>query len=122
MIKAVYANLGVLSDPVRWNRLIEIADTTEINAIVIDVKQDTIYYDTQVPFFQSIDGMITPLFDATELLAEMEAHGIYSIARMVVFKDPIVAEMRPDLAVRDEVTGDLWRDMNGTGWINAFNQ
>ena len=50
MIKAVYANLGVLSDPERWNRLIEIADTTEINAIVIDVKQDTIYYDTQVPF------------------------------------------------------------------------
>jgi hypothetical protein len=122
MIKAVYANLGVLSDPVRWNRLIEIADTTEINAIVVDVKQDTIYYDTQVPFFRNIDGMITPLFDATELLAELEAHGIYSIARMVVFKDPIVAEARPDLAVRDEVTGDLWRDMNGTGWVNAFNQ
>ena len=63
MIKAVYANLGVLSDPERWNRLIEIADTTEINAIVIDVKQDTIYYDTQVPFFRDIDGMVTPIFD-----------------------------------------------------------
>ena len=122
MIRAIYANLGVLSDPVRWNRLIEIADTTEINAIVVDVKQDTIYYDTQVPFFRNIDGMITPLFDVPELLAELEANGIYSIARMVVFKDPIVAEMRPDLAVRDEVTGDLWRDMNGTGWVNAFNQ
>jgi hypothetical protein len=122
MIKAVYANLGVLSEPDRWNRLIEIADTTEINAIVVDVKQDTIYYDTQVPFFREIDGMITPLYDVQELLAELDAHGIYSIARMVVFKDPLVAESRPDLAVKDEVTGDLWRDMNGAAWVNAFNE
>jgi hypothetical protein len=122
MIKAVYANLGVLSDPERWNRLIEIADITEINAIVIDVKQDTIYYNTQVPFYQEIDGMITPIFDPQELLAEMDAHGIYSIARMVVFKDPVVAAGRPDLAVRDETTGGLWYDMNGTPWVNAFNQ
>jgi hypothetical protein len=122
MIKAVYANLGVLSDPERWNRLIEIADTTEINAIVIDVKQDTIYYDTQVPFFRDIDGMVTPIFDPNELLAELDAHGIYSIARMVVFKDPLVAAGRPDLAVRDEVTGEPWLDMNGTPWVNAFNQ
>jgi hypothetical protein len=121
-IKAVYANLGVLSDPERWNRLIEIADSTEINAIVIDVKQDTIYYETQVPFFRDIDGMVTPIFDAKELLAELDAHGIYSIARMVVFKDPVVAAGRPDLAVRDEVTGELWLDMNGTPWVNAFNQ
>lgn len=122
MIRAIYANLGVLSDPERWNRLIEIADTTEINAIVIDVKQDTIYYDTQVPFFRDIDGMITPLFVPEELLAELDAHGIYSIARMVVFKDPVVAEGRPDLAVRDEVTGGPWLDMNGAPWVNAFNQ
>ena len=122
MIKAVYANLGVLSDPERWNRLIEIADTTEINAIVIDVKQDTIYYDTQVPFFRNIDGMITPLYYPKELLAQLKAPGIYSIARMVVFKDPLVAAGRPDLAVRDEKTGGLWYDMNGTPWVNAFNE
>ena len=121
-IKAIYANLGVLSDPERWNRLIEIADTTEVNAIVIDVKQDAIYYDAQVPFFRNIDGMITPIFDPKQLLAELEAHGIYSIARMVVFKDPLVAESRPDLAVRDEVTGEPWLDTNGTPWVNAFNQ
>ncbi len=122
MIKAVYANLGVLSDPERWNRLLEIAEKTEVNAIVIDVKQDTIYYETQVPFFREIDGMVTPIFDPHELLADLNARGIYTIARMVVFKDPIVAAGRPDLAVRDEVGGGLWLDMNGTPWVNAFNQ
>lgn len=121
-IKAVYANLGVLGDPVRWNELIEIANTTEINAIVVDVKQDTIYYDSQVPFFREIPGMVTPVLDLEAILAELEANGIYGIARMVVFKDPLVAEGRPDLAVKDEVTGDLWRDMNGAAWVNAFNE
>jgi hypothetical protein len=121
-IKAVYANLGVLSEPERWNRLLEIADTTEINAIVVDVKQDTIYYDTQVQFFRDIEGMVTPLFVPEELLAELDARGIYSIARMVVFKDPVVAAGRPDLAVRDDATGGIWYDMNGAPWVNAFNE
>jgi hypothetical protein len=75
-----------------------------------------------VPFFRDIDGMVTPIFDPQELLAELDDHGIYSIARMVVFKDPVVAAGRPDLAVRDEVTGGPWLDMNGTPWVNAFNQ
>jgi len=120
MIKAIYANLGVLGDQDRWNRLLEIADTTEINAIVIDVKQDTIYYDTQVPFFRNIEGMVTPVLDMESILNQMHERGIYAIARMVVFKDPVVAAGRPDLAVKDEVNGGLWLDMNGTPWVNAF--
>jgi hypothetical protein len=120
MIKAIYANLGVLGDQERWNRLLEIADTTEINAIVIDVKQDTIYYDTQVPFFRNIEGMVTPVLDLESILNQMHERGLYAIARMVVFKDPVVAAGRPDLAVHDEVSGGLWLDMNGTPWVNAF--
>lgn len=120
MIRAIYANLGVLGDPERIGRLIEIANTTEINAIVIDVKQDTIYYDTGVQFFRDVPGMVTPALDLPEILALLDQNNIYSIARMVVFKDPVVADGRPDLAVRDEESGDLWRDMNGAAWVNAF--
>ena len=121
-IKAVYANSGTLGDPARLGRLIEIADTTEVNAIVIDVKQDTIYYESEVPFFRDVPGMITPIYDPAELLATLDEHNIYAIARMVVFKDPVVAEARPDLAVKDEVSGGSWRDMNGTAWVNAFKK
>ncbi len=121
-IKAVYANYGTMGEPERFDRLIEIADQTEINAIVIDVKQDTIYYDTQVPFFREIPGMVNPAFDMAELLQRLDEHNIYAIARMVVFKDPVVAEGRPDLAVQDEIAGGLWRDDNGAAWVNAFEQ
>ena len=120
MIKSLYANMGVLGEPERWNEMLELTDSTEINAIVIDVKQDTIYYDTQVPFFQSIPGMVTPVLDMQSILADMDERGLYSIARMVVFKDPVVAQGRPDLSVMDETTGKPWLDMNGTPWVNAF--
>jgi hypothetical protein len=121
-IKAVYANFSTLADPERLGSLIEIAETTEVNAIVIDVKQDTIYYDTQVPFFRDIPDMLTPVIDPAALNEQLHEIGIYTIARVVVFKDPVVAEARPDLAVRDEVTGGSWRDMNGSAWVNAFNE
>ena len=119
-INAVYANFSTLVDPERFNVLVEIAETTEVNAIVIDVKQDTIYYDTQVPFFRDIPDLVTPVIDPVALNAELHAKGIYTIARVVVFKDPVVAEARPDLSVLDEVNGGLWRDMNGSAWVNAF--
>ncbi len=120
MIKSLYANLGVLGEPERWNALLDLAERTEVNAIVIDVKQDNIYYDTQVPFFQSIPNMVTPVLDMQSILDDMHERNLYAIARMVVFKDPVVAAGRPDLSVMSDVTGEPWLDMNGTPWVNAF--
>lgn len=119
-INAIYANQFSLGDPAELDRLIGIIDETAANALVIDVKQDTIYYETQVPFFTDIEGMVVPIFDPGELLGELAAHDIYAIARMVVFNDPVVAEGRPDLAVSDDETGESWRDYNGQAWVNAF--
>lgn len=120
MIKSLYANLGVLGDPERWNALLDMADRTEIDAIVIDVKQDNIYYDTQVPFFKSIPNMVTPVLDMQSILNDMHERNLYAIARMVVFKDPVVAAGRPDLSVKIEGSDEPWLDMNGTPWVNAF--
>jgi hypothetical protein len=121
MIKAVYANYSMVASSEGMDSLIEIANTTEINAIVIDIKQDTIYYDSQVPFFNDA-GTVNPLFDIDEMIAKLKEHDIYAIARLVVFQDPLVAEARPDLAVLDSATGDLWRNEMGVAWVNAFNE
>ena len=120
-IKAVYANGELLATPGGIERLIAIADTTEINAIVLDIKESTIFYDSQVAFFRDV-GSIAPLFDVRQALELLKTHGIYTIARMVVFQDPFVAEARPELAVRDELTGGLWRNDYGVAWVNAFEE
>ena len=121
MIKAIYAGAYTLSDDAEVERLIELIDETELNAIVLDIKEDVIFYDSQVPFFQDIEGMIAPTYDVQGLVAELRERDIYTIARMVIFKDPLVAESRPDLAVLDDNTGGLWEGA-GVAWVNAFNE
>ena len=121
MIRALYANLSLLSTPGGLDQLIEIANTTEINAVVVDIKQDTIYYDSDVPFFEEA-GTVSPIYDINEVLTQLKENDIYAIARLVVFQDPLVAEARPELAVLDGTTGDLWRNELGIAWVNAFNE
>jgi hypothetical protein len=56
------------------------------------------------------------------LVKKFKDHGIYTIARQVVFNDPRVAEANHDLAVQDEVSGDVWRGYDGGAWVNPFKQ
>ena len=121
LIKAIYANQFALAAPEKVDYLVDLIDRTELNALVVDIKQDTIFYDSQVPFFLEAD-IVRPLYDVNEILTRLRERGIYAIARMVVFQDPLVAEAYPHLAVRDEVTGDLWRNFDGVAWVNAFNE
>lgn len=118
-VKAIYANGYTMADPAEVERLVKLIDETELNALVVDIKQDTVYYDSQVKFFRDAET-VQPLYDVDEVLKLLKDRNIYAIARMVVFQDPLVAYARPDLAVRDEVTGDLWRNYDGVGWVNAF--
>ena len=118
-IKAIYLNPTVTRTDEQIQRLIDIINATEVNAIVIDVKEELIFYETQVAFFRDL-GVVNPVFDMPALLEKMNENDIYTIARHVVFKDSLVAERRPDLAVRSTVTGGPWRDMNSVAWVNPM--
>jgi len=117
MVKAIYMNPGITNTPDKVQALIDIARTTEINAIVIDIKEELVFYDTKVQFFHDA-GTVNPIIDVPSLIKQMHDNGIYTIARLVVFKDSMVAEKRPDLAVKSTVDGGVWRDMNDVAWVN----
>lgn len=122
-VKAIYvsAHIGALDD--EWAKKVEIADTTEINAIVLDLKDSTgtVFYETNVALAHEI-GAVDPKLDVEARLAEMKQKGIYSIARIVVFEDPILAEAKPDWAIHDLSTGELWTTWNGLAWVNAHER
>lgn len=120
-VKAIYLNPLISTTEADVDRLIELVDTTELNAIVVDIKEEIVLYDTQVALFREA-GTVNPVLDLDALLTEFEEHDIYAIARLVVFKDSIVAEQYPELAVLNSETGDLWRDMNGVAWVNPTNR
>jgi hypothetical protein len=103
--------------------MLEIADTTAVNAIVLDLKDSTghVFYDSQVPLVAQI-GALSPMFDVNQRLQEMNERDIYTIARIVVFEDPLLAEARPDVAIKDALTGGPWMTWNGLAWVNAHNR
>ena len=120
-VRGLYFNPTISNNPETIANYIQIARTTEVNAVVIDVKENFIYFDTQNPLFNEAN-MVLPILDLPWLLNEFQRNGIYTIARIVVFKDSPVAELHPEYAVRDTWTGGLWRDQNGSAWVNPLSR
>src|SRR5437667_468592 len=122
-IKGLYVNAWAFGSPKLW-QLVRLADETEINAFVVDVKDDTgcLLYPSAVPTAQQIGAnQCVRAKDARARLDTLAAHGIYAIARIVVAKDPRLAERKPEWSVQERGTGKLWRDRIDIAWVDAYN-
>src|SRR5213592_274653 len=122
-IKGLYVNAWAFGSPKLWH-LVRLADETEINAFVIDVKDDTgcLLYPSAVPTAQQIGAnKCVRAKDAKARLDTLAAHGIYPIARIVVAKDPLLAERKASWSVKDRDTVGLWRDRINIAWVDAYN-
>ncbi|MCO5220905.1 MAG: hypothetical protein M9947_04880 [Thermomicrobiales bacterium] len=119
-INAAYLTGAHLSNETTIQNIIDLAHTTDVNAVVIDMKEGTVYYDTGVQFF--IDAQaVQAMFDPAALVQRFKNEGLYTIARIVVFNDPVVAENRPDLAIMT-TSGEIWRGYNGAAWVNPYHR
>lgn len=121
-VKAIYVNAWAFGTR-KFYDLVRLAETTEINAFVVDVKDDTGYLTYRSQIATAVDiGANRQLRarDAGARLAVLKSHGIRAIARIVVAKDPLLASQKPEWSIR---TGDggLWSDRKGTHWVDAFN-
>lgn len=121
-VRGIYVNAWIFGTK-RFYNLVKLAETTELNAFVIDVKDDTGYltYLSSVPVAVEI-GANKQLRarDARERIALLKSKGIRAIARIVVAKDPLLAERKPHWSVK-HTGGGLWTDRQGTHWVDAFN-
>jgi len=119
--RALYAPAGVFESTDGLDELLALVEETEVNALVIDVKETDgrLYYATDLESAMEVGAVReTPVFDLEELLPMLRERGIYTIARMVVMKDNTVTAARPELAVRNVVTGEAWRDNLGGAWLD----
>jgi hypothetical protein len=124
-IKAAYLTYYGVADRGIRQRVLDLLARTELNAVVIDVKGDRglIPYRTQVQ--AALDaGAQGPVIikDFDEQLAGWKAQGIYTIARIVAFKDSVRANARPDLAIIDTRTGKPWIDRENLAWVDPFRE
>ncbi|HEY7520381.1 MAG TPA: putative glycoside hydrolase [Methylomirabilota bacterium] len=125
VIKAAYLTYFGFGDRGIRGRVLDLLARTELNAVVIDVKGDRgwIIYPTKVELALSAGAQgpgTLRQFDA--LMAELKARDIYTIARIVTFKDNILAHHRPEWAVTDTQTGKPWMDRENLAWMDPFRE
>ncbi|MBW8839720.1 MAG: hypothetical protein JF602_07700, partial [Gemmatimonadetes bacterium] len=122
-VKALYVNAWAFSGS-KLAQLVSLADSTEINAFVIDVKDDTgcLLYPSDVRVAQDIGATkCVRTKDLHSRLDTLRAHDIYAIARIVVAKDPLLAERKSQWSVQRRDGSGLWRDRINIAWVDAYN-
>ncbi|NIK67437.1 putative glycoside hydrolase [Paenibacillus sp. BK720] len=105
----------------RLNSLLKLMDDTDLNSMVIDVKDDNGYitYPTQTPELLKLGTTQKYISNIHALMSKLEAHKVYPIARIVVFKDTVLAKKHPELSYR-RADGSLWANGKGDSFVNPY--
>ncbi len=122
--KALYLSFFGIGDRSLRESAIKLLQETELNTLAIDVKGDRgmIPYKSSIPLAAQVGAQrIITVKEMATLMRALKAKGIYTIARIVVFKDNLLALARPDLAVKTPA-GETWRDRENLAWVDPFSK
>lgn len=125
IMKAVYATAYSAGSKRYLNYLTSLFATTEINAVVIDIKDSSGYisYISEAPEAKKYHLNSNIIFDIDALVKFFHSQNIYVIGRIVVFEDPAYSEARPELAIYSkEDKKILWRDYSGLSWLDPASK
>jgi hypothetical protein len=105
----------------KFSTLVELLDTSDLNAMVIDIKDDfgnITYVPSDESPLKKLDIGKPYIKDPRAMMEVLEEKQIYPIGRIVVFKDSVLAEKRPDLSFIDN--GEVWKNGRGESFVNPF--
>lgn len=122
--KALYLTVYGIGTPSLRDPALAAIERAGLNALVVDLKGDrgAIPYPSTLPLAASTGALgLRTIPDLKELTRTLKAKGIYTIARIVVFKDDLLAQVRPDWAVRNSA-GAVWKDREGLAWIDPYRK
>jgi len=111
-LKGIYMTQCVASMPSFRENLAKLIGETELNSVVIDVKD----YTGTVSFFGA--GIGCKVSDLPQFIEELHNQNIYVIGRVTVFQDPLYAKTHPELAVKRKSDGGIWKDKKGISYID----
>lgn len=134
IIKAVYLTSWSAATKKHIDYIIDLAHQIEINAVVIDIKDysGVVPYDTKIKAVEAAGAERIRIADINALLKQLHENGLYAIARIVVFQDPILALKWPDLAVKSaekiepnqgqDIIQTIWLDDNNLAWLDPSSE
>ena len=119
-VRGIYVT-GHSAGGAHFQTLLELVKSTELNAMVIDIKDDygnlTFRPDEDSPFYDISKPYIG---DPVKMMEVLEENQIYPIARIVVFKDSVLAKQRPDLSFLEN--GNVWVNNRGEAFVNPYEK
>ncbi len=120
-LKSVYMSQCYASMPSLRTKLVRLIEETELNAVVIDIKDytGTVSFETGNSTIDSIGGTGCKVSDMKEFVEELHSKGIYVIGRVTVFQDPQYTKLHPELAVKKKSDGSVWRDRKGLAFVDV---
>lgn len=124
IIKAIYATGWSGGNAKSVDYFINLIKGTELNALVVDVKDysGTVSYKMDVELIKKYGAVEVKIPKINSLIKKLHDQGIYAIARITVFQDPILAKARPDLALQSVSKGTIWKDNKGLAWMDPSSQ
>ena len=122
VVRGLYVNRFAAQSARRLRWLLAVADSTEINAFVLDMKDEFgLNYRSENADFRRNEGSGHGMVrDVRALIDTLHAHKVFAIARIVVFKDPTAAQVNPTWTIR-RPDGSTWLDKKGISWVDPYN-
>lgn len=122
--RALYLSFYGIGSRILRGSALKLMEETEVNSLVIDVKGDrgNITYKSSIPLASEVGGQkLIIVKDIKGLIKSLKERGVYTIARIVVFKDNPLAIARPDWAVKTP-GGETWHDREHLAWVDPFRK
>jgi len=123
-VKALYLTFwGASNNSKTHKKILKIIQETEVNAIVVDVKNEYGSTSFLTGFEQANSyGAQTNRTNRNiaKFIQKMKENNVYTIARIVTFKDELQASNNPDYAIKD-VKGEIWRNHDGMAWVDPYD-
>jgi hypothetical protein len=121
--KTLYMTVYGIGAPFLLDPALDVIDKSKLNGLVIDVKGDRglIPYPSALPLAAKIGALkLRTIPDLKALVATLKAKNLYLIARIVTFKDDLLASAHPEWAVH--IGKALWKDREGLSWIDPYRK
>lgn len=120
-VKAIYMTSCVASTPSLRNKLSELFVNTEINSIIIDIKDYSgrLSIPTEDKELQTNIKVGCFIPDIKDFISTLHKKGVYVIGRITVFQDPYYSKLHSELAVKKASDGSVWKDRKGLSFIDV---
>ena len=123
-VKTIYMTSWVAGTPSIRKRVIDLIAETEINSVIIDIKDDTgkVSFKGNDPYIKELGSYENRIGDIRELIDIFHKMDVYVIGRIAVFQDPYLTKAWPSEAVKFKSTGGVWEDRKGISWVDAGSE